>query len=145
MGTKLAHALLQPINTSAIILLGAYTVLWGLWVLSPTWSVFGSAPLYSTMASIMPEFAWGLVAVAAGLVIVYGVLKPSYTTLTRGSLVAGWHWGIITVLYFIGDWMNTGGITTLIFCIYGLYIYLNIRVNKVLPEKTKKLGGSLNE
>ena len=141
MGNKIAKALLKPINTSAVILLGVYTTVWGLWVANPFWTVFSQAPLYSTMASIMPEWAWGSIAILCGLVIVYGVLKPSYKTLTRGALVGTWHWATIAVLYFIGDALNTGGITSLTFAVYAAFVYLNIRVNKIThPESQQKEG-----
>lgn len=141
MGNKLAAALLKPINTSAVILLGVYTTVWGLWVANPFWEVFARAPLYNAMNSLMPEWAWGCIAIVCGLVIIYGVLKPSYSTLTRGAQVGTWHWLAIAVLYFVGDVYSTGGITSLTFAVYSAFVYLNIRVNKVIPESHKEEGG----
>jgi hypothetical protein len=110
-------------------------MLWGAWVANPFWSVFSRAPLYDAMASIAPEWAWGLFAIFIGCVILYGVLKPSYKTLTRAAWAACWHWAVIAGFYFVADYMNTGGITSLTFAIYAAFIYLNIKVNKVLPTK----------
>lgn len=125
----LAQALLKPVNTAAIILLGMYTVLWGLWIANPWWSVFNSAPLFHQMRDVAPEWAWGLFAIFCGLVTAYGAWRPSYRALTIGSGTAFGHWLAISIFYFVGDWHNTGGITSLTFSIYAAFIYLNIRVN----------------
>lgn len=131
---KLAKALLLPINPAAVVLLGIYTVLWGFWVANPFWTVFTQAPLYNVLAAtsigiIPPEVLWGCIAMCCGCVTIYGAVKRSYKPLVRGASLAGWHWLMIAVFYFLGDPLNTGGITALIFAVYGAFIYLNIRVN----------------
>lgn len=126
---KLAQALLLPINPAAVILLGIYTVLWGLWVANPFWEVFTHATLYVKMAAFMPEWAWGIVAIIMGLVTIYGAVKRNYSALVRGASCAGLFWFGVSIFYFASDFMNTGGITALIFAVYAAFIYLNIRVN----------------
>lgn len=135
---KLAQALLKPINTSAVIILGLYTFVWGAWIANPFWSVFSRAPLYDAMAVFAPEWVWGLFAIIVGIVMIYGVLKPSYRTLSNGALVSTWHWTTICVFYFVADWMSTGGVTCLMLGVYSAFIYLNIRVNRVLPDKQRR-------
>lgn len=125
----LAGALLKPVNTAAIILLGLYTMLWGFWVGNPFWTVFGTAPIYNQMAKIAPEWGWGLFAIGCGLITAYGAWRPSYRALVTGSGTAFGHWLLICILYFAGDWHNTGGITCLLLSTYAAFIYLNIRVN----------------
>ena len=127
---KLVNGLLKPINTSAVSILGIYTILWGLWVANPFWDVFSTAPLYSQLSSIAPEVFWGTLAIVIGIITMYGVVRPSYRSLTLGALAVGWHWWMISLLYFMGDWHNTGGITAGIFFVYGAFIWLNLRVNK---------------
>jgi len=78
----------------------------------------------------MPEWAWGLVAIITGAVTCYGVLRPSYRSLTMGSAVVAWYWTLIAFMYFWGDWESTGGISALTFATYSAFIYLNIKVNK---------------
>jgi hypothetical protein len=135
----LAGALLKPINPAASIILGVYTILWGLWVINPLWSVFARAPLYSVMATIAPEWAWGCFALFCGSVMVYGSMKRSYRALTNGAGVVNFHWTIVGLCYFLGDWQSTGGITALCIAFYAGFVYLNIRVNykktKQIPEK----------
>lgn len=127
---KLARSLLKPINPSIIIILGVYTILWGVWIINPLWTVFSHAALYSAMDAIAPEWWWGSVAIISGLVITRGALKPSYHNLHLGSFVACLHWLAIAILYFAGDWMNTGGITSLTFAFYSGIVWLNVKVNK---------------
>ena len=127
---KVALSLLKPINPSLIIILGVYTVVWGLWILNPFWDVFASAPLYSQMAHIANEYVWGGIAITAGLIITRGATKPSYSNIQIGAIVAFFHWFTISILYFVGDWMNTGGITALMLAVYSGIVWLNIKVNR---------------
>ena len=126
---KLAQALLLPINPAMIVLLGIYTVVWGFWIANPFWTVFTQAPLYSAMAGFAPEWVWGGVAIFAGTVVIIGAVKRSYRALITGAAVAFIHWFLIALMYFAGDPLNTGGITSLVIALYAAVVYLNIRVN----------------
>jgi len=136
---KLAARLLMPINTSAILLLGVYTIVWGFWVGNPFWDVFTYSDLYRQMAVMAPEWVWGMVGMLTGGVTCWGVLRPSYYSLLTGAAVVGLFWLMITFLYFFGAWQSTGGPTALLLTIYGFFIYLNIKVNK------SRLGMSRDE
>lgn len=131
---KLAQALLLPINPALIVLLGIYTVVWGFWLANPFWHVFDQAPLYSKMAEFAPEWVWGGIALAAGIVVIVGAVKRSYSALTRGASVAFLHWFLISMMYFAGDPLNTGGITSLVIALYAAVVYWNIRIN-FRPDK----------
>lgn len=128
----LARRLMQPINPSLVALLGGYTFLWGLWLLSPWWHVFERAPLYSKMA-VFPEWVWGAVAVYSGLELLRGVIRSKNKDLRRGAFIGYIHWLVITFMYFWGDWHNTGGITSMTVSLYCFVIYLNYRRNKDFP------------
>lgn len=127
-----ASRMMQPINPALIAILGAYTVLWGLWVANPFWDVFSSAPLYSKMAEL-PEWAWGLFAMGSGFEMIRGVLRNSNSALRRGAFVGYFHWLVITFMYFAGDWHNTGGITSMTLSLYSLIVYLNYKKNPDHP------------
>jgi hypothetical protein len=122
-------ALLKPINPAAIIFLGIFTVVWGLWVVSPFWTVFDNAQLFSALGLVAPEVFWGCLALLCGSITIWGAWKRSYRSLTSGSATAFFHWLMIAIFYFIGDWQNTGGIVSLCFAIYAAFVWLNIRVN----------------
>jgi hypothetical protein len=126
---KFAAALLKPINTAAIVLLGGYTILWGIWVGNPFWTVFTQAKLYSVLSGVAPEYFWGALAIVVGTMTVFGAVKRSYRSLVIGASVVGWHWFMIAIFYLMGDWHNTGGSTSMTFAVYAAYIYLNIKVN----------------
>lgn len=134
----LAGALLKPINPAASVILGIYTILWGLWVVNPYWSVFARAPLYDVMAQLAPEWMWGCFALLCGGLMAYGATKRSYRALTNGAGAVWFHWCIIGICYFLADWQSTGGITSLCIACYAAFVYLNIRVNykdtKHLPD-----------
>lgn len=126
----IVQSLLRPINPSVIIILGLYTVIWGLWLANPFWTVFTQAALYSAMAHMLPEMAWGLIAIASGLLIIRGATKPSFKNLQLGAFTGFLHWLVIGILYLIGDWQNTGGITAIAFALYSALIWLNIKINR---------------
>lgn len=137
---KVASGLLRPVNPSVIIVLGFYTVLWGLWLLSPFWTVFTQAPLYSEMMGLGPEPVWGVIAIISGGFICRGAIKPSYMNLRVGSFVGFMYWLIVGILYLMGDWMNTGGITALTFALYSALIWVNIKVNRAHFEYNMKVN-----
>lgn len=122
-------AMIKPINTSGIIIMGAYTLLWGFWVGSPLWDVFDRAPMFQVM-SIMPELFWGGIALLVGAMMVYGVIRQSYRSLLFGSFAGFSYWMIISIMYFLGDWQNAGGITALMVAVYCGFIWINIRLNR---------------
>lgn len=135
---RLAESLLQPINPSVIVVLGVYTILWGLWVVNPFWTVFTQAPLYAAL-DLGGEYLWGGIVLATGLLITRGATKPSYTNLITGAGVGFLTWLVVGIFYLVGDWANTGGITALAFATYCLLVYLNIKTNKTyFKERHKK-------
>lgn len=126
---------MTPINPTWIIILGIYTMAWGLWILSPYWAVFSTAGLYSIMAqfspfNIDPEYIFGTIAFVAGAIITRGAIKPSYQNIQMGAFMGFLHWFLICTLYFMGDWHNTGGITALVFATYCAIVWVNIKVNR---------------
>ena len=135
---RLAEAMLKPVNPALVILLGVFTVVWGIWVGNPFWDVFTRAALYSVM-NFMPEWTWGLIAVVSGIAICYGAIRRSTKSLIWGARIGGAFWLAVTLMYFLGDWMSTGGITALVLAIYCGVLYLNFRVN----NKKKRLPSDM--
>lgn len=131
---RLAAQLLKPLNTSIIVVLGFYTIIWGLWILSPWWSVFSAAPLYATLASVSSEVVWGALAVLAGVCVTYGAYHPSRRNLQFGAFVGALHWFIIAIFYFLADWASTGGITALTFAVYSGLVWVNVKMNSAYYE-----------
>ncbi|WMI33423.1 membrane protein [Streptomyces phage Phredrick] len=123
----LALALSRPVNKVAAATLSVYTFLWGLWLASPFWEVFSGAHVYSWLDSVASETIWGILAMAAGAAMTYGLVKGSENSLTIGAFVGFLHWLVIGMGYFAGDWHNTGGLTSSAMAIFCAAIYLNMR------------------
>ena len=121
---------MRPINTNLIILLGMWTALWGVWVAMPMWDAFESAKMFTYMESLFPEWVWGTAAIISGLVMCFGVLFNSFRSLSFGAWVGFVFWTAVSIMYFIGDWQNTGGITVIAFAVYSAVIRINLSVNK---------------
>lgn len=124
---ELATALSKPINKVAAVVLSTYTFLWGFWIANPFWNVFGHAKIYDWLNQVAPESYWGCMAMAVGAIMTYGVMRGSANSLTIGAFVGFIHWLIISMGYFMGDWQNTGGVTSASMAIFCAAIYLNIR------------------
>ena len=135
---RVAASLLKPINPSVIIILGIYTIMWGVWVANPIWTVFTQAPVYSAMAELAGEVTWGSIAVVAGLFIVRGATKPSYDNLVAGSIVGFFYWLVVGALFVVGDWQSTGGINALVFAAYSGIVWLNIKRNRDYFENERE-------
>src|SRR4051812_15997924 len=103
---KVADSLMRPINPTLILILGLYTVTWGLWLICPWFTVFTHAAVYSQMSALACETVWGLFAVGTGLLTIRGATKPSYKNLHIGSFFAALFWLVIALMYFAGDWAN---------------------------------------
>ena len=106
------------------LVLGTYTTVWGLWLLSPFWSTFSpQAGLYSEMNEFMPEWGWGLHAVAIGVCTVYGIVYRWPRGLWGGRIASTYHWALIAFFYALGDWRNTGWLTSLCIVIAIQYMW----------------------
>ena len=120
----------KPINTAAISILGVFSLLWGFWVAVPWWDVFNQAEIFEFMTVLMPEWLWGVIAMAVGITMLWGVARNSWKSLITGALTGFYFWLFAAINFFIGDWQNTGGITLLMVAVYCGYIALNLRINK---------------
>lgn len=130
-GAWLAKRFGQPVNTSAAFIMAAYTFTWGVWLVHPGWDVFGRAELYMWLSSIAPESFWGGIAMLVGVLMAIGLARQTYRAVTIGLFLGFMHWSLISVGYFMGDWQNTGGITSVMISVYCAFVYLNMRMNKV--------------
>ena len=134
---RFAEILLEPVSKVVTIMLGTYTIIWGLWVTNPWIDTFTSAPLYGALVSFMPiEWLWGLVAVLFGAMTLLGVSRHARRTEFYGAAANGFYWFIISIFYFIGDSANTGGITALFLAILSTYIYLNCKIQYARDNNT---------
>jgi len=127
---RLAMGLLRPINPYASILLGIFTFIWGLWLQMP-WGSFDGARLFSMMDRLAPEWAWGTFAMAVGALNIYTITRKKKKLLARSHGLATWHWGLVSLMMWLGDWQNTGGLTYSFIAIYASYCFLNVKINNV--------------
>ena len=80
--------------------------------------------------NIAPEYVWGLIAMTCGGFMIYGVVRHSFQSLTKGAFAGTLHWLIISAAYLLGDWQNTGGLTSLMIAAYCAFVWLNLMMNK---------------
>ncbi len=130
MSIKLVERLSKPINTSAVSIMAFYTVIWGVFVTNPWVETFGTNPEYMTLLVIAPEWTWGLLAFVVGLIGLYGLIKPSYKTVTQGAFVACVFWLAVSFLCLVGGWTSVAWLNYLAPSAYSAFVYLNLRINR---------------
>jgi hypothetical protein len=135
---KVAQSILRPINPTLIIVLGIFTIIWGLWIMNPWSAAFGISAIYTAMASLLPEMAWGGIAVLAGSLTLRGAIIPSYDNLRTGSFVGFFHWFVIGILYCVSNFADPTGVMALTFAIYSALVWVNIKVNRLYYEALSK-------
>lgn len=102
-GAKVARGLNKPVNTFAALILGIFTMIWGIWIANPFWTVFDKADVYSWLSSVAPESFWGSLGMLCGFFIIFGIIRHTYASLTTGAFIGFVHWGLIAFGYFKGD------------------------------------------
>lgn len=127
-----ALVILRPINPAWMLVIGFFCVSWGLFVMAPWWSVTTSADIYAVIGRSLDEGLWGGIAVVAGALMMYGAVRPSYTSLWIGTAFAGSWWTYLSVTLWVSDPTNTGGLTYGFIAVFCALLYLNIRVNHEL-------------
>lgn len=127
---ELRQTLLKPINPAIIVVLGLYTVIWGIWLCLPMFSVFSYSATFSVMSTYGTEPLWGGIAISAGLITIRGALKPIFWNIEIGSLVSFFFWLVIAIFFFVGDWHGPEWLSAAAFALYSGIIWLNIKVNR---------------
>lgn len=128
---KVIKGLIKPINPYASIILGAMTFIWGLWLLNPFWDVFDSAPIFRLMTGLAPEWVWGLAGSIAGLSLIICNLRRDLIGIAAGLWLVSWFWGTVSLMMWLGDYKNTGGLTYSFICLWSNYAYVNVKINYV--------------
>lgn len=127
---RVALGLAKPINPYSVVILGAMTFFWGLWIVNPFWDVFSHAAIFSKAAEFAPEWAWGTWATASGAFTLFGIFSARYKCLISALSVLMWHWWTIAGFYWWGDWQNTAVLTYSFVALFSTYAWLNMKLNK---------------
>lgn len=126
---KLVESILLPTNPTIAVVMGFYSLVYGVWLTAPGWTAFGVTS--TARATILPELVWGILAAAIGVIIILGTRFIQHDILIRTGLMAGCiYWTIAAVLSLISDWQSTAWITSFALTAYCGLLWLNITVNR---------------
>lgn len=92
------------------LLLGLLATLWGLGLLNPWSHTFVSAPGFSAMALLAPEWAWGVAVAVLGLLQLGGLRGRHPQARRVGALGGLFVWAFVGVMIFRGNWAGLGWI-----------------------------------
>lgn len=117
------------------LVVGGYTFIWGLWIFNPFADTFGpDARIYDEMNAFMPEWAWGLHAVIIGAAMFYGACCAWPRGMVWGRIAGTYHWLLIALFYALGDWNNTGALTSIFVVVLLNVLYYESKKCKFVPE-----------
>ena len=124
------ESMFRPINKNASAILAVFSIFWGFWVAAPWWEVFDQAKVYHVLNYLAPEWAWGLVPIVLGTIMLVAIGKEKFVVLQRSVLAGFYFWVFTASCFFIGDWQNTAGVAYSTIALYCGYVALNLSINR---------------
>jgi hypothetical protein len=121
------NRLLEPINIAGPVMFSLHMIMWGLWLLMP-WLNF-TGPAFAVLASIAPEWEFGIASVVLGAVALIGAISGRPTYLAVSSFLAFMYWFLIGLAFAAASITSTGVLTYMIIAMYSAFTYLNVRYN----------------
>jgi hypothetical protein len=112
-------------------LLAICSLVWGLVVLYPT-DTFGSGAVYLWLSG--PEWIWGAIFAVSGALRLWAVAKRLHYLRTANSLLGFVRWGLLGVLFLLGNPASATAPIWLCFALASLCCYLaggNCHINGI--------------
>ena len=94
-----------------------FEILWGLWILNPLESTFKISSAYTLMASIAPEWVWGLVLLAIGIFQMIVIFTPNLRLRLVSSVICLFIFVVMAFLILAG---NVGSVTIPTYLVFAL-------------------------
>ena len=88
-------------------LLAVGPILWGAWLVWPYWDSFGASPTFAGMERQLPEWAWGALFIAAGLVWLTGCLIHARWLRRVGTMACVLLWFFVAWLFAVTSLPST--------------------------------------
>lgn len=129
--------LLFHYNWEVVEIIGGISkILCGIWLMLP-FSTFYGTPIYTSMASVLPEWSWGLAMVIIGAIHLYILgYSNSLTLRTRMALFAIMFWIFLAIIFAIGRVGSLLVPLTAIFPVFLTINYLRLKVPYILSRYT---------
>lgn len=134
MTTSLLRLLQRTDPTLAELLSGVLALGWGAWLLLPG-VTFGVAPIYDAMATIAPEWLWGLVVACGGLIQVTNVLRGALRARWFAAFAGVLSWGLVAALFAFSTPLNTATPVYSILCLSQMWACWRIALEQAGVRK----------
>lgn len=106
------------------LIYGVIALMWGLWLANPWLESFDSSPSYAALAQVLPEWAWGLVMIALGVLTLYSI-SQQFGRLRRWlSLIHVIFWMFVSTLLAIGNLSSAGIPVYYVIAFLALFFYV---------------------
>lgn len=132
----LVNIYINAIRTAPIVpmelLIGMFSVIWGLWLVNPLGDTFTSSTIYRAMALIGPEWVWGTAVFVLGFVRLYALYRNHVLWRLRIALAGYLLWGFISLTFALSNIWSTAT------PIYGLFAGCTLVVALRLREESKR-------
>ncbi len=133
------EAMYEPMNPAGRVLMGAWTIAWGIWFASPFWDVYDTSIVYEHMMKSAPEYVWGLAGILIGLYVFVSSLKDSKVHVYWSTFLMFYFWLIIDVFMWSSNFRATQPLMIFFICLYCAWIHLNIKYEHRIKPKLEKV------
>lgn len=101
-------------------------VLWGFWLWNPHWQTFASSKSFDAMAHIAPEWVWGSVMLAIGLLQIAAFVGEHIKIRVAACSGGAFIWTTITVMFAQANIASTGTPAYTLFTLSNLWALLRL-------------------
>ena len=90
-----------------------FAIWWGLWLMSPGWSSFGTSSTFSVMAMVASETVWGLLPTVAGVLLGWASLRGRSRVKRVVLLFLVAYFVFVTFIFALANFGSTAPVTYL--------------------------------
>jgi hypothetical protein len=124
--SRLKYILFESEGALTELFLGLISLTWGLWVISPFWDAFKQTTAFCVMGQIAPEWVWGTIMTAAGILKVYAILSEQVRLKKIVFTLSIFLWSCISISFAASAPLAVGtAIYTLITIANGFCLWRN--------------------
>lgn len=120
---RVAKSLLQPLNTSMVVILSFYNFLLGLWLVMPFATV-------SNRLGSWPIWLIGSILIFIGIFMLLGIILDKYRYILIGAGSGVIFWTACTSLLMYSNFFTAGWIIPSMMAIYCGLVFVNLKVNR---------------
>lgn len=115
----------------AELLGGLAGLLWGAWLLNPSWDAFEITPGFAAMAAIAPEPVWGSALLLIGALQLWALIRDRWPWRRRSAFLLFCAWMFITVMIGRANYRAAAVVVYPLLALSAAWAYIRMRFQRV--------------